>query len=187
MRPEHIVVVPSTLAFLSRYAGMEDPVSDARKASIEAVSWLVERHPVELSVLAAPARPDNVARGVAEPPGRRIAGQLLSDAGFGGRVVDEAPGLLVVANGTATRSEKAPGHLDQRAAAYDRLVEDALRSGDTRTLRELDTLLGQELWAHDAGVLQQLGELADPSEAELDYAGDPYGVQYWVVRWTCAC
>ena len=185
MRPEHVVVVPSTLALLPDYTGLGDPIADVRQATRDAVAWLVERHPEEVSVVAAPARPDNVARGAAHSAGLRIAAHLLSDAGFSGQVVSGAAGVLVVANGTATRSEKAPGHLDERAARFDRVVEEALGAGDPRPLQGLDAGLGAELWAHDVEVLRQLGELSGPAHAEVDYTGDPYGVQYWVVRWTC--
>ncbi len=185
MTPTHVVLVPSTLALLPAYSGIEDPIADVRRPTTDAISWLVERHPDELSVLAAPARPDNVARGVPESPGLRIAAHLLVDGVFGGDVVEGAAGLLVVANGTAARSEKAPGHLDERAAAFDQVVEDALRAGDPSALRSLDPDLGRELWAHDVDALRQLGELSGSYEATVDYADDPFGVQYWVVRWTC--
>jgi hypothetical protein len=188
MRLRHVVVVPSTIAFLPCYAGLEDPLRDVRHAARRAVDWLVERHPEQLSVLAADPRADNVARGASESPGERVARHLLSESGFSGQLSEAASGLLVVANGTAKRNEKAPGHLDERAAAYDKSLGTALLAGDAPTLRGLDTALGEELWAFDAPVLRELGRRAgmvSGIEPELDYADDPYGVQYWVVRWTC--
>jgi hypothetical protein len=186
MTLQHIVVVPSTIAFLPQYAGAEDPVADLRAAARAAVAWLVERHPDKLSVLAGDARPDNVARGVRDSPGTRVGRHLLDESRFAGMLVEGAPGLLVVANGTAKRSEKAPGHLDERAAGYDEAIGRALRSGDTAALSGLDATLGEELWAFDAPVLRALGHLGGSFAAEVDYDDDPYGVQYWVVRWTCA-
>ena len=185
MRPDHVVVVPSTLAFLPAYAGIEDPVADVRRAALSATSWLAERHPDRISVLTAAPRPDNLARGVAESSGDRVARHLLAEAGFAGEVADGAGGLLVVANGSATRSEKAPGHLDARAGAFDDHLGQVLRAGDTAALRELDVALGEELLAYDAPVLRSLGDLEGAYESEVDYDDDPYGVQYWVVRWTC--
>ncbi len=53
-------------------------------------------------------------------------------------------------------------------------------------LRDLDASLGEELWAHDVPALRALGELVSgPVTSALDYEGDPFGVQYWVARWTC--
>ena len=186
MSPEHVVVVPSTLTLLPGYAGLTDPLPELRAAVHDAVSWLVERHPADVAVLAADVRNDNAARGVVESPGDRIGRQLLTDCGLEGLPADRAAGLLVVANGTACRSEKAPGHLDERSFDYDREIEDALGSGSPERLRDLDESLGAELWAHDVAALRRLGEqVTGPVAAELDYSEDPYGVQYWVARWTC--
>jgi hypothetical protein len=191
-----VVVVPSALALLPEYAGEVDPVADIRAASVDAVLWLVDRHPERLAVLTAETRPDNVARGVVQPPGVRVGRHLLS--GYAGDVDvvvvprDVVParavagGFVVVANGTATRGEKAPGHLDKRSFAFDAAIDTALRSGDSAALRKLDAAVGVELWAHDVPALQALGSAVDVVlEASVTYAGDPYGVQYWVARWTC--
>ena len=187
MTPEHVVVVPSALVLLPEYAGLDDPVPELRRVVRGAVTWLVERHPDEVAVLSAGARADNVARGVTEPVGARIGRNLLSEHGFIGRFVESAAGVLVVANGTACRGEKAPGHLDERSFGYDDEIEEALRSGSPKVLRDLDTALGEELWAHDVAALKALGELVHGSvSSALDYAADPHGVKYWVARWTCA-
>ena len=52
-----------------------------------------------------------------------------------------APPLLVVADGSARRTEKAPGHLDPRAAAVDDALVDALSSGSEDT-GEIALVLG---------------------------------------------
>lgn len=194
-----VVVIPSTLALLPEYAGEVDPVAALRTACQDAVLWLVDRHPERLAVLSAETRPDNVARGVVEPPGVRVARHLLS--GYAGDVDvvvvprDVVPdpavgaaagGFLVVANGSATRGEKAPGHLDQKSFAFDASIDTALRAGDPRPLRDLDAAAGVELWAYDVPALQALGSTVDDVvEASVTYADDSYGVQYWVARWTC--
>ena len=93
----------------------------------------------------------------------------------------------MVANGSATRTEKAPGHLDDRAHGFDEALGTALAQGDAAALRGLDETLGDELWCHDVPAWHRLGELVtEPvTSVEVDYDDDPYGVQYWVVRWTC--
>ena len=102
-------------------------------------------------------------------------------------VGNASPGssVLVVANGSARRSEKAPGHLDERAAAYDSEIEKALRAGDVGSLRALDFGLADELMVGNVAGFARLGELLPQGLApEVDYADDPFGVQYWVMRWS---
>ncbi|HET6560552.1 MAG TPA: hypothetical protein VFG72_01645 [Marmoricola sp.] len=180
-----VVLVPSTLALLPEYAGARDPIPDLRSACQDAVAWLVSRHASSVRVVAAPLRAEEVARGVTSPAGERIARHLLVAAGFDGRVDDAGDGVLVVANGTAKRTERAPGHLDDRARRFDAVIEEALRSGDAAALRGLDAEPAEELWARDWAALRVLGELLPGCPMELDYSDDPYGVQYWVGRATC--
>jgi hypothetical protein len=94
-------------------------------------------------------------------------------------------GRLVVANGSAKRTEKAPGHFDERAAGFDEALGEALRTGDLEALRAIDRELADELWA-DVDALVDLGELGGVTDVQVDYDDAPYGVQYWVVRWECA-
>jgi hypothetical protein len=185
MNVQHVVVVPSAPALLPSYSGLEDPLPDVREAARSAVAWLVARSPERITVLVAPAREDNVARGVPQPAGVRIAAHLLADCGFSGEIVEDATALLVVANGSAKRSEKAPGHLDDRAAELDAVIDRALRDGDPGPLAALDLELGAELWGFDVPAFAALGSLGGRFASEVDHAGDPFGVQYWVVRWTC--
>jgi hypothetical protein len=190
-------VVPSSLGLLPELGTPGDPLRDLRTCALAAASWLRSRHPGDVTVLAADQRPDNVARGVADSPGLRVGRALLAsgtdgsgDSSAGGLRRGEATtgaGLLVVANGTATRSERAPGHLDERASAFDELIATALRDGEPARLSGLDPALAEQLWCFDAPVWSHLGEL-DPrpdGPVVVDYDDDPFGVQYWVVRWTC--
>jgi hypothetical protein len=176
--------VPSMLALLPEYAGAHDPVPDLRSACGEAVGWLVSRHPEAVRVVSAPLRPEDAARGVQSPAGVRVADHLLAVAAFGGRLDDAAGGVLVVANGTAKRTERAPGAFDDRAAAFDDAVEHALRHGDMTPLRDLDAGLAEQLWVTDWPALSTLADLLG-GPMELAYSDDPYGVQYWVGRATC--
>ena len=90
------------------------------------------------------------------------------------------PAYLVVGNGSARRTEKAPGHFDERAAAFDDDLRAALTS---RHPNWSDIELGESLLACLDGILQ-LPELLPPGTVPtVDYDDDPYGVQYWVMRW----
>lgn len=92
--------------------------------------------------------------------------------------------LLVVADGTARRTEKAPGHLDDRAQAYDEAVLAAVRAGDPAALAGLDPVLGAALLAGGVPVWRALGAaVAGRFTADLLYAGAPFGVGYVVATW----
>ncbi|MGZ6753466.1 MAG: hypothetical protein ACXVEJ_08375 [Nocardioides sp.] len=159
-----VVLVPGCLALLPAYAGLSDPVADLRAACLAAVS-----------ALTGPVRV------VGTDQGRRVGESLLAAAGL-------TPGeggsdVLVVANGSATRTEKAPGHLDERAHAFDAALEAALRTADPDALGVVDTDLAAELWADVAGLPALGGLLTAGQRAEVGYADDPFGVQYWVMTW----
>lgn len=102
-----------------------------------------------------------------------------------GASLSSAPGrmaLLVMGDGSARRSLKAPGYLDPRAAAFDAEVEQAVRTGDLGALLRLDQALARDLMATGRPAWQVLagamGELAPV--AEMLYRGDPFGVAYLV-------
>lgn len=180
------VLVPSALALLPEYAGLVDPVPELRSACDAAVAGLVAAGPRVVGVVAAAPRPDNVARGVTSPAGRRVARHLLSRAGWSGELAEAAPEvpLLVVGNGTACRGEKAPGHLDTRAAGFDAALGAALVAGDGEALAALDASFGRQLWCHDVPAFVRLGEVLPPgAPAEVHYDAAPFGVQYWVLTW----
>lgn len=95
--------------------------------------------------------------------------------------------MLVVADGSARRDEKAPGHLDPRAEAFDRGVAQALAGADADALLSLDPLLATALLASGRAAWQVLAGAADGTEqGELAYAGAPHGVGYFVARWQAA-
>ncbi|GAA2137649.1 hypothetical protein GCM10009844_04920 [Nocardioides koreensis] len=185
LSPRRVVLVPGVLALLPEYAGLSDPVAELRAACLAAVSWLTG--PVEI---------------VADEQGRRVAEHLLVSTGSttegagstaeGAGSTAEGAGAegdasyLVVANGSACRGEKAPGHLDERSFAFDAEIDKALRTPDGAALAGVDEALGAELWAGNVAGLRRLGGLlAGAGVPVVDYADDPFGVQYWVMRWTC--
>ncbi|WP_246354914.1 hypothetical protein [Nocardioides ungokensis] len=96
-------------------------------------------------------------------PGPPVAEHLLAAVGspaLGQRDGGEPASYLVVGNGSAKRTEKAPGHLDQRAAGFDAELGRSLREGRSESLRAIDLGLADELWA-TAGPLVELGGLPD--------------------------
>jgi hypothetical protein len=93
-------------------------------------------------------------------------------------------GLLVMADGSACRSLRAPGYLDPRAAGFDTALEDAVRTGDLGPLRDMDQGLARELLAAGRAAWQVLAG-AMPGRArggEIHYQADPFGV-FYLVAW----
>lgn len=101
---------------------------------------------------------------------------------------DVPTALLVVGDGSARRTEKAPGHLDPRAAAYDAAVAEALGSGVAERLADAssDLDLAHELLAAGAVAWRDAaGLLAGGSyTADLLFDAAPFGVGYLVAAWT---
>ena len=150
--------------------------------------------------------PDNPAARPALPPGPGIGAYLLDQAGYRGeRLIwsvsadepvagcrklgadlagrDTGTALLVIGDGSARRGPRAPGHFDERAAAFDAEAERAVRAGDVRALLDLDPGLARDLmatgrpaWQVLAGALEGCTSLS----VEVPYAGDPFGVAYLV-------
>jgi hypothetical protein len=94
--------------------------------------------------------------------------------------------LLVMADGSARRGVKAPGHLDERSAPFDEAVERAVRAGDMARLLALDADLARELMATGRPAWQVLaGALAGRQPTcDILYSGDPFGVAYLVASLT---
>ena len=164
-----VALVPGVLALLPQYSSIEDPVAELRAACLAAVGRLGPR----VRVVASPATGGS---------GSRVGASLVSVAGAD--VVDSGEtGVLIVGNGSAARTEKAPGFLDERAEAFDAAIGSALR-GDLRTL-DVDGVLAGELWAETAGfgALSVLVQQGTGVRAQMLYDDAPFGVQYWVAVW----
>lgn len=167
-----VVLIPGVLALLPEYASIEDPVAELRAAVVAAVGWLGD--PVQ--VLAG-----DRARRVGEwAVARTRTGRGLGSSTGGGEA-----SYVVVGNGSAKRSTEAPGYLDERAAAFDAGLGRCLKVGASESLADIDVGLATELWADVEGIVAMAG-LATVGPADVVYEDDPFGVQYWVMRWQCA-
>jgi len=96
-------------------------------------------------------------------------------------------GLLVLGDGSACRTEKAPGALDPRAAPYDAAVARALAAADPAALLALDPALSDALlvagrvpWQVLAGAAAGGGGWRGTVTADEA----PFGVGYLVATWT---
>lgn len=116
------------------------------------------------------------------------AAQARRDAAEVGRDIASRTGrlaMLVMADGSASRSSTAPRTFHPRAAEHDAAVSQAIRDGDPRQLLRLDGVLAAEVGSTGVNPLQVMaGAVADAVfDTEVLYEGAPYGVGYLVGRW----
>ncbi|GAB2723844.1 class III extradiol ring-cleavage dioxygenase family protein [Nocardia thraciensis] len=142
--------------------------------------------------------------------GAWLRGQVAADAVARARIVDAAAdprqcldlgatlrkemdaiaepcGVLVVADGAATLSTRAPGYLDPRAEGVQQRIDTALAAGDRSALAALDPALCADIEARGRAAYQVLAGLfaADGSDPDVEtrYAAAPFGVGYQVSVW----
>lgn len=108
-------------------------------------------------------------------------------AALGAELADAADrvALLVMGDGSARHSEKAPGYLDPRAAAYDARVGEALAEADRDALLELDPGEADSLLVAGRAPWQVLAGAAEGAQLTARDAcfAAPYGVGYHLVTW----
>ncbi|MEV0847090.1 class III extradiol dioxygenase subunit B-like domain-containing protein [Streptomyces sp. NPDC049954] len=149
-------------------------------------------------------------QGVPLPPSLTVAASLLTAAGWTtcpvdglsvgaarqsadcletGRTAVAGAGrtaLLVMGDGSASRTVKAPGYLDDRAEPFDSEAARALRTADPQALAALDADLARDLHATGRAPWQVLSGAASGAglRGELLYEEAPYGVGYFVAVWS---
>ncbi|WP_017627492.1 class III extradiol dioxygenase subunit B-like domain-containing protein [Nocardiopsis chromatogenes] len=97
-----------------------------------------------------------------------------------------AVALLVMGDGSARRPPSSPGRPDERAPAFDEEVASALARADADALARIDPALARELMAAGRPAWQVLAGAAggEAVKGELLAHQAPYGVGYFVARWT---
>ncbi|MDQ1035776.1 hypothetical protein QFZ75_002192 [Streptomyces sp. V3I8] len=151
-----------------------DPVGPTLPPSLAVAAWLLGRTdrsgvPVEGLGVGESLAAEHCLRA-----GERIAARA-------GRVA-----LLVMGDGSACRTLKAPGYLDERAEGFDAAVARALAAADVPALKALDTELAHELKASGRAPWQVLAGAARGADLNgtLLYEDAPYGVGYLVATWS---
>ncbi|MFF2329040.1 MULTISPECIES: class III extradiol dioxygenase subunit B-like domain-containing protein [unclassified Streptomyces] len=98
----------------------------------------------------------------------------------------ERVALLVMGDGSACRTVKAPGYLDARAESFDAAAARALGAADPDALTALDASLAYELKAAGRAPWQVLAGAAEGADLDgrLLYEDAPYGVGYLVAAWS---
>ncbi|WP_250558055.1 hypothetical protein [Pseudonocardia lacus] len=124
--------------------------------------------------LVAPDAPPAACAAV----GADLAAECAADQG--------SVALLVLGDGAATHTERAPGHLDERAAPFDAAASAALRDADAAALAALDPDLAVDLLVAGRAPWQVLAGAAVGRgwRGELLHSSAPFGVAYHVAVWT---
>jgi hypothetical protein len=115
--------------------------------------------------------------------GRRYVGVNAESERLAG---EARTALLVVGDGSAARSDRAPAYYDPRAEGFDTAIAGHLARGDVAGLGGVDQALAAELgcggWAAWRWAAATIGD-RPVSAAQLAAHVAPYGVGYFVARW----
>ena len=208
------VVVPSVPMFLPDHVGRTDPAHDLRERCVTEIRDAVEAYgPVRVVLLTG--RDDAAGLRMA-PLGVRVGRHLVHLSGRTPEIVEvtvamdadaaavtdaadavvaaadsaERVLLVVVADGSARRDDRAPGEPHARALEVDEAIERGLREGDPATLAGLDPNLARDVIADGRAALQVLAAAVDEAGGAVRctrYWSDcPYGVLYVVATWALA-
>ncbi|RSN12897.1 hypothetical protein DMB42_12025 [Nonomuraea sp. WAC 01424] len=94
--------------------------------------------------------------------------------------------LLVMADGSACLTPRAPGRYDEAAGPYNALVAGAVGRADAAALAALDPREADRLWVTGRAALQVLAGAAEGTAltGRLLMEAAPYGVGYFAGVWT---
>jgi hypothetical protein len=190
-----------------------DPVDAAMPLPLLVAGWLREGLPVTVrgELVAPDAEPgaclalgaqiarEAAARTDAQPapraapatalsasdPAARAASATAPSAGDPASLGGPPTALLVIGDGAATHTEKAPGYLDERAGPFDDAVAAALAAANPAALAALDPVLAAELWVAGRAPWQVLAGATEDGTwtGELLHSSRPFGVGYHVAVW----
>ncbi|MFI8519099.1 hypothetical protein ACIGEZ_14900 [Streptomyces sp. NPDC085481] len=143
-------------------------------ASLAVAAWLLERHDWADAPIEGLGVGETLESARCAETGRQIAGAA------------DRVALLVMGDGSACRTVKAPGYLDERAGAFDAEAARALGAADPAALLALDAELAYELKAAGRACWQVLAGAAEGAglDGRLLYEDAPYGVGYFVAAWS---
>ena len=143
-----------------------DPDSRPMPLSLQVGAWLLSTHSLGCEPSYIAIRPD----GEPVTPWPNLSASTA---------------LLVMGDGSARRSLKGPGYLDDRAEPFDDSVVKALADGAAQSLADLDLELADVLLAAGAPAWVAAAKLLRTGRWRGDvlYTDAPYGVMYTVATW----
>ncbi|MEU8998107.1 class III extradiol dioxygenase subunit B-like domain-containing protein [Streptomyces caniferus] len=142
--------------------------------SLSVGAWLLSRTDWADAPVEALGVAESLPRERAPETGREIAASAPRVA------------LLVMGDGSACRTVKAPGYFDERAEAFDAAVARALGTADLAALAALDEEPAAALQASGRACWQVLAGAAEGAglSGRLLREEAPYGVGYFVAAWS---
>jgi hypothetical protein len=133
------------------------------------------------------------------PMAHTVGAWLLDQASFPGTRVGVGPadlaqllldlpapvGVLAMGDGSARRTLKAPGYLDEAAGPFDAAVAAALADGNAAALAALDPAEGERLLAGGVPTWRAVGAAFAGRHvtARMHHDAAPFGVGYLVADW----
>jgi hypothetical protein len=178
--PARLTELPLSLAVAAHLlAGLDPP--PARLIAVTVPAWLGPGAAAAIGRALAAAAPVPVGPTTPTPDG---AGAGRLPAAVGG---ERAVGLVVMADLSACRSERAPGAFRPEAAGFDAAVAEAFRAGRPERLLDMDPNQAGELLVGGRVPLQVLAGALGNGPAlrgQVLYEDAPYGVGYLVALLT---
>lgn len=134
-------------------------------AMLEAAAW--DTDVIALGVSAESTYPERA----------RLAGEVVAQAAGAPTL------LLVVGDGSATRTEKAPGYIQPDALAFDEQVAAALGAADVDAILGIDQATADRLWCQGLPAWQVAASAVPAAQGVLVLQGAPFGVNYLLAAW----
>jgi len=91
--------------------------------------------------------------------------------------------VVVVGDGSATRTEKAPGYVQPDAASFDEAMARAINEADIHAILDVDQEQADRLWCRGIPAWQVVANAVDQMQGMLILESAPFGVNYLVASW----
>jgi len=91
--------------------------------------------------------------------------------------------VVVVGDGSATRTEKAPGYVQPDAASFDEAMARAINEADVYAILDVDQEQADRLWCRGIPAWQVAANAAGQMQGTLILESAPFGVNYLVASW----
>jgi len=106
-----------------------------------------------------------------------LAKELLAKSG------DQRTLIVAVGDGSATRTEKAPGYIQPDALDFDAEITRAIGNGDSSAIVAIEQSTADRLWCRGLPTWQVVAQAIDHAEGTLVLESSPFGVNYLVAAW----
>jgi hypothetical protein len=91
--------------------------------------------------------------------------------------------IVVVGDGSATRTEKAPGYVQPDAASFDEAMARAIDEADIEAILDVDQEQADRLWCRGIPAWQVVANAVGQMQGILILESAPFGVNYLVASW----